>query len=86
MRQERHVFPVTHFLGHVAAGQVVMNERRRNQMRLADGRFQQGGLERQHGPAVGTGAFREQNHKRAAVESGFDLIGELARFRRLRPV
>ena len=46
-------------------------------MSLPCRRFQQSRFERQNGLAIGTGSFREQNHKHAAVEDDFHFIHQL---------
>ena len=59
VRDEGHVFPITNFFGDVAVFEFVLNEAGEKSMRVARGRFEQGGFEGQDGFAVGAGAFRK---------------------------
>src|SRR6266436_5352949 len=52
MRHEGHVLPVTNLLAHIAVGERVLDQARRQRMSLSGGWFQQRRLERQNGEAV----------------------------------
>ena len=52
MGHERHIFPVTDLLAHVAVVERILNQARRQRMSLSGGRFQQRGLEWQNGVTV----------------------------------
>src|SRR5208283_976423 len=68
------VAPVTCLRARVAVFDGVLNRTDRKRMRRLYRWFKQRRFERKNRFAVGTPAFRKQNHERALVQDGLDFI------------
>jgi len=75
MREQSHVLPVANFRPHIAVGERVFNESRREGVRLSRCRFEEGRLKRQHFAAIGRRAFWKEHDERAAVQQTTHFAG-----------